>query len=164
MNGEKRKAKSEKMEIEKLKEKVLSLIPEAQLEENKQFVSCFIPAEKFHSLVETLKNSEETAMDYLFCLSGVDMGKELMVVYHLSSTKLGHEIVLKVKTDDRENPAVDTISDLYKSADFYEREVYDMFGIRFNHHPDMRRIFLDENWEGFPCRKDYTDEINIIEL
>ena len=92
------------------------------------------------------------------------MGKELVVVYHLSSIKHGHEIVLKVKTDDRENPAVDTISDLYKSADFHEREVYDMFGIRFNNHPDMRRIFLDENWKGFPCRKDYVDEINIIEL
>ena len=152
------------MNNEQLKERVLILMPEAQLEENKQFVSCFIPAEKFHSLVETLMNSEETAMDYLFCLTGVDLGKELMVVYHLGSTTQGHEIVLKVKTDDRENPAVDTISDLYKSADFYEREVYDMFGIRFNHHPDMRRIFLDENWKGFPCRKDYTDEINIIEL
>jgi NADH:ubiquinone oxidoreductase subunit C len=164
MNGEKRKAKSEKMDIEKLKEKVLSLIPEAQLEENKQFVSFVIPSDKFHPLVENLKSTEDTAMDYLFCLSGVDMGKELMVVYHLSSTKHGHEIVLKVKTADRENPVVETISDLYKSADFYEREVYDMFGIRFNHHPDMRRIFLDENWKGFPCRKDYTDEINIIEL
>ena len=152
------------MEIEKLKERILSLIPDAQLEENKQFVSFVIPAVNFHSLVENLKSSEDTAMDFLFCLSGVDMGKELMVVYHLSSIKHGHEIVLKVKTGDRENPAVDSISDLYKSADFHEREVYDMFGIRFTNHPDMRRIFLDENWKGFPCRKDYVDEINIIEL
>jgi NADH-quinone oxidoreductase subunit C len=164
MEYEKRKAKSEKMDIEKLKERVLTLIPGAQLEDNTQFVSFVIPAEKFHSLVEALKNSEDTLMDFLFCLTGVDLGQDLMVVYHLSSIKLGHEIVLKVKTNDRENPLVDTISDLFKSADFYEREVYDMFGIRFNNHPDMRRIFLDENWKGYPCRKDYVDEINIIEL
>jgi NADH-quinone oxidoreductase subunit C len=152
------------MDIEKLKERVVSLVPEAQLEDNKQFVSLVIPAEKFHSLVENLKSAEDTAMDYLFCLTGVDMVKELVVVYHLCSTKLGHEIVLKVKTEDRENPLVDSISDLFKSADFYEREVYDLLGIKFNNHSDMRRIFLDENWKGYPLRKDYIDEINIIEL
>jgi NADH-quinone oxidoreductase subunit C len=152
------------MDIEKLKERVVSLVPGAQLEDNKQFVSFVIPAEKFHSLVENLKSAEDTSMDYLFCLTGVDMAKELVVVYHLCSVKLGHEIVLKVKIEDRENPLVDSISDLYKSADFHEREVYDLLGIKFNNHPDMRRIFLDENWKGFPLRKDYVDEINIIEL
>jgi NADH-quinone oxidoreductase subunit C len=152
------------MDIEKLKERVLNLLPEAQLEDNKQFVSFVIPADKLHSLVENLKYSEETAMDYLFCLTGVDMGKELVVVYHLSSTKHGHEIVLKVKMTDRENPTVETISDLYRAADFYEREVYDLLGIKFANHADMRRIFLDENWKGYPLRKDYIDEINIVEL
>jgi NADH:ubiquinone oxidoreductase subunit C len=152
------------MDIEKLKERVLTLLPEAQLEDNKQFVSFVIPPDNFRSVVENLKNSEETAMDYLFCLTGVDMGKDLVVVYHLSSTKHGHEIVLKVKINDRENPAVDTISDLYRAADFYEREVYDLLGIKFNNHSDMRRIFLDENWKGYPLRKDYIDEINIVEL
>jgi NADH-quinone oxidoreductase subunit C len=152
------------MDIEKLKERVLTLAPEAQLEDNRQFVSFVIPAEKIHSVVENLKNTDDTAMDYLFCQTGVDMVTDLVVVYHLRSTQHGHEIVLKVKTADRENPAVDTISDLYKSADFYEREVYDMLGIKFNNHSDMRRIFLDENWKGYPLRKDYVDEINIIEL
>ena len=152
------------MDIEKLKERVLTLLPDAQFEENKQFVSFIIPAEKLRLVVENLKNSEETAFDYLFCLTGVDMGKDLVVVYHLSSTKYGHEIVLKVKLNDRENPSVDTISDLYRAADFYEREVYDLLGIKFNNHGDMRRIFLDENWKGYPLRKDYIDEINIVEL
>ena len=152
------------MDIEKLKERVLTLLPDAQFEENKQFVSFVIPAEKLRLVVENLKNSEETAFDYLFCLTGVDMGKDLVVVYHLSSTKYGHEIVLKVKLSDRENPSVDTISDLYRAADFYEREVYDLLGIKFNNHGDMRRIFLDENWKGYPLRKDYIDEINIVEL
>jgi NADH:ubiquinone oxidoreductase subunit C len=152
------------MDIEKLKERVITLVPEAQLEDNKQFVSFIIPSDKFRLVVENLKSSEETAFDYLFCLTGVDMGKDLVVVYHLSSTKYGHEIVLKVKLSDRENPSVDTISDLYRAADFYEREVYDLLGIKFNNHGDMRRIFLDENWKGYPLRKDYIDEINIVEL
>jgi NADH-quinone oxidoreductase subunit C len=152
------------MDIEKLKERVITLVPEAQLEDNKQFVSFIIPPDKFRLVVENLKSSEETAFDYLFCLTGVDMGKDLIVVYHLSSTKYAHEIVLKVKLSDRENPSVDTISDLYRAADFYEREVYDLLGIKFNNHGDMRRIFLDENWKGYPLRKDYIDEINIVEL
>jgi len=152
------------METEKLKERILSLAPEAQLEENKQFLTFVIPAGKFRTVIENLKNSEDTAFDYLFNLTGVDLGKELMVVYHLNSTRHAHEIVLKVKTSDRETPSVETVSDLYRAADFYEREVYDMLGIKFLNHSDMRRIFLDENWNGYPLRKDYIDEINIIEL
>ena len=152
------------MEKEKLKEHILTLLPDAQPEDNKQFISFILPADKFHALIENLKNTDDTAFDYLFCLTGVDTGKELMVVYHLSSSKHRHEIVLKVKTSDRENPVVETISDLYKAADFYEREVYDLLGIKFSNHKDMRRIFLDENWKGYPLRKDYIDEINIVEL
>ena len=152
------------MDNEKLKERILSLVPEAQTEENKQFLTCFIPAAQFHVVVENLKNTADTAFDSLFCLTAVDMGQELVVVYHLSSTTHQHELVLKIKLTDREKPVTETVCDLYRSAEFYEREVYDMFGIRFNNHPDMRRIFLDENWQGYPLRKDYTDEINIIEL
>lgn len=142
----------------------MNLVPEAQLEENKQFLTLVIPAEKFHVLAINLKNSEDTAMDYLFCLTGVDMIKHLMVVYHMSSTKYGHSIELKVITEDRENPAFDTVSDIWQAAEFYEREVFDLFGIRFNNHPDLRRIFLDENWKGYPFRKDYADEVNIVDL
>jgi NADH-quinone oxidoreductase subunit C len=152
------------MDTEKLKERILSLSPGAQPEENKQFAAFVIPAGEMHSVIDNLKNSADTAFDYLFCLTGVDYGKELGVVYHLNSTQHGHDIVVKIKLTDRENPAVDTLCDLYKAAEFYEREVYDLLGIKFINHPDMRRIFLDENWQGYPLRKDYADEINIIEL
>jgi NADH/F420H2 dehydrogenase subunit C len=152
------------MDTEKLKERILSLAPEARLEENKQFVTFVIPSEKMHSAIENLKTAADTAFDYLFCLTGVDFGAELGVVYHLNSTAHGHDIVLKVKLADRENPCVDSICDLYRAGEFYEREVFDLLGIRFNNHPDLRRIFLDENWQGYPLRKDYVDEINIIEL
>ena len=152
------------MDNEKLKSHILALVPEAVLEANNQFVTFSMPAEKLHALVEKLKTDQESSFDYLFCLTAADMGKELVLVYHLKSTDHQHEIVLKAKTGDREHPEFDTISDLYRAADFYEREVYDMFGITFRNHSDMRRIFLDENWKGYPLRKDYIDEINIVEL
>lgn len=152
------------MDNEKLTERIRILVPEAQLEENKQFLTFVIPADKFHDMAVNLKNSEDTAFDYLFCLTGVDIVKYLMVVYHLSSTKHGHSIELKVRTEDRENPVFDTVSDIWLAAELYEREVFDLFGIRFNNHPDLRRIFLDENWKGYPFRKDYVDEVNIVDL
>ena len=152
------------MDREILKEKILSIVPDAEAEENAQFPVFFIPAGQIHSLAKQLKEGEETQFDYLFCLTGVDMIKYLGVVYHMRSTKFGHELVLKVKTEDRENPAFDTLSDIWRGAEFLEREVYDLLGIRFNNHPDLRRIFLDENWVGYPFRKDYTDAVNIIEL
>jgi NADH-quinone oxidoreductase subunit C len=152
------------MDIKKLKERVLTLVPEAQLVENKQFPVFIIPADKLHSTAISLKDGEDTAFDYLFCESGVDMVQYLMVVYHLESTKHGHTLVLKVKTEDRENPVMDTVSDIWRTAEFHEREIFDLLGIRFANHQDMRRIFLDENWVGYPLRKDYSDEVNIVEL
>jgi len=152
------------MDLEKLKERLLTLVPEAELEENKQFLTFSIPAAKLHATALKLKEDEDTSLDYLFCQTGADMGKYLMVVYHLESTKLGHSLVLKVKTEDRENPAFDTVCDIWRTAEFHEREIFDLLGIRFNNHPDLRRLFLDENWVGYPLRKDYSDEVNIVEL
>jgi len=152
------------MEAEKLIEKILEIVPEAQLEENKQFPTFLVPSGKFKSLAVKLKEEKELDFDYLFCLTGVDWGTEVGVVYHFTSSFLNHSVELKVKTENRENPEFDTVADLWKAAEFFEREVWDLFGIRFTGHPDMRRIFLEENWVGYPMRKDYTDEVNIVEL
>ena len=151
------------MTNEEIKLKISSLVPEAEFAENKQYIDAVIPADKIHDLCKTLKESADTAFDYLFCESGVDMNNQLIVVYHITSTEFHHSVVLKVKTSDRENPAFDTVCDIWRTAEFHEREIFDLFGIKFNNHPDMRRILLDENWEGFPLRKDYKDETNIIE-
>jgi len=131
-------------------------------EEGSQFLNITVQAEQLHQLMSQLKNNAETEFDYLFCLSGVDWGKELGVVYHLESTTHRHIVVVKVKTEDRENPVLDTVSDIWLTAELNEREVYDFFGIKFNNHPNMKRLFLTEDWEGYPLRKDYADEINII--
>lgn len=152
------------MDNDSLKARILEIVPEAQLEENKQYLTLLVPAAKMHELGNILKNTQDLAFDYLFCLSGVDYGKLLAVVYHLSSTQHKHAVVLKVKTDDRANPVFDTVCDIWRTAEFHEREIYDMFGIRFNNHPDLRRIFLEEDWKGYPLRKDYVDEVNIVEF
>ena len=131
-------------------------------EEGSQFLNIFVQPEQLHALMAQLKSNEQTHFDYLFCLSGVDWGTELGVVYHLESTIQRHSIVVKVKTPDRENPTLDSVYDIWMTAEFHEREVYDFFGIKFNNHPNLKRLFLTDEWEGWPLRKDYVDEINMV--
>ena len=147
-----------------LKERILGLVPDAEYQENKQFLTFIIPPAKMHDLAVKLKNEADLAFDFLFCLTGVDMVKFLEVVYHLESTTHHHQIELKVRTEDRENGAVDTVCDIWRTAEFLEREVFDLLGIRFSNHPDLRRIFLEDGWVGHPLRKDYVDEVNIVEF
>lgn len=147
-----------------LKERLLGLVPDAEFIENKQFLTFVIPPAKMHDLSLKLKHEADLAFDYLFCLTGVDMVKYLEVVYHLESTTHKHQLVLKVRTDDRENGAVDTVCDIWRTAELLEREVYDLLGVKFTNHPDLRRFFLEEGWVGHPLRKDYVDEVNIVEL
>ena len=84
------------------------------------------------------------------------------MIHHVGEHR--HEVVIRTQITDKENPTVDSVYDLWKTADFHEREIFDLLGIKFNNHPDLRRIFLDDDWEGYPLRKDYVDEINIVEL
>ncbi len=135
-----------------------------EFDEEQQFLTVVIPRTELHRVAKELKENSETAFDYLFCLTGVDWPTHLEVVYHLESTKHGHIVVLKARTEDRENPVLDTVCDIWPTAEFHEREAYDLFGIKFNNHPDLRRLLLTEDWEGYPLRKDYVDEINIVEL
>ncbi len=131
-------------------------------EEDSQFLNILVQPAQLHQLMSQLKSNSDTKFDYLFCLSGVDWGTELGVVYHLESTTHRHIVVVKVKTEDRENPIFDTVSDIWLTAEFHEREAFDFFGIKFNNHPNLKRLFLTEEWDGFPLRKDYKDEINMV--
>jgi NADH/F420H2 dehydrogenase subunit C len=131
-------------------------------EEGSQFLNLVVPPEHLHNLMSQLKSNKDTSFDYLFCLSGVDWGEDLGVVYHLESTTHRHIIVVKVNTPDRDKPVFDSVYDIWATAEFHEREVYDFFGIRFNNHPNLKRLFLTDEWEGYPLRKDYVDEINMV--
>jgi NADH-quinone oxidoreductase subunit C len=140
---------------------VTGLAPYATVIQGKEFVEVTVAPEKLHSMAMELKNNKDTACDFLSCLTGMDWKTELGVIYHLRSTIHGHTIVVKVRIADRENPAVDSLCDVWPGAEFHEREAYDLLGIRFNGHPDLRRLFLDSSW-GYPLRKDYKDDINIV--
>ena len=151
------------MTNEALQNLIGSWIPELEFtEENSQFLNITVQPALFYDLMSQLRSNKETHFDYLFCLTGMDWGEQLGVVYHLESTEHRHAIVVKVNAQNRENPTLDTVCDIWKTADLLEREVYDFFGIKFNNHPNLKRLFLTDEWEGFPLRKDYVDEINMV--
>jgi NADH-quinone oxidoreductase subunit C len=106
------------------------------------------------------RNEADLAMDNLMCQGAVDYPKEtpprMEVVYHLYSYRHDHLLVLKVHTP-REGAVVPSLEHLYGVANWHEREIFDMFGIRFSGHTDMRRILLPDDWEGYPLRKDWVD-------
>ena len=131
-------------------------------EEGSQFLNITVNKESLHFLMNKLKSNINLSFDYLFCLSGVDWGEDLGVVYHLESTTHRHSLVVKVMADGRENPTLDSVWDIWLTAEFHELEVYDFFGIKFNNHPKLRRLFLPEDWSGYPLRKDYEDPINMV--
>jgi len=110
-----------------------------------------------------LKDNTNLSFDYLFALTGMDFGEELGVIYHLESTKHRNLIQITVKISDRENPEIDSIHEVFPAAYYNEMEAHEFFGIKFKGHPDLKHLFLPENWEkGFPMRKDYTDENMLI--
>jgi NADH:ubiquinone oxidoreductase subunit C len=150
------------MSNEELKTKILAICPEAVLTESKQFLNALVPREKLHEVALKLKESDELSFDYLYCLSGADFPEYITVIYHLESTTHRHRMVLRVNTADRENPEVDTVCDIWRTAEFHEREVYDLLGVKFSNHPDLRRLLLWEGW-GYPLRKDYVDEVRIVD-
>ena len=153
-----------KMDNEQLKELVTGLMPDATFEENKQFLMVTVAPDKLHELLKSLKERPDTNFDYLFCITGVDIQEKLQVVYHLESTIHLHQIVLKTATADREKPVLDSVVDLYRGAELHENEIFDLFGIVFKGHPNLRRMFMPDDWNGYPLRKDYVDDVNIIDL
>lgn len=102
-----------------------------------------------------MRDQENMAFDYLMCLSGVDYANgKLGVVYHLSSMKWNHKFTLKTDVPV-ENPHVQSVESVWKTANWHEREAYDLIGVVFDGHPDLRRILLPDDWEGHALRKDY---------
>ena len=131
-------------------------------EEVSEFLNMEVPVGELHKVCSQLKSNPDLKFNYLFCVTGMDWGEDLGVIYHLESTEFRHNIVVKVKTSDRENPTMDSVSDIWYTAELHEMEVYDFFGIKFNNHPNLKRLFLPLEWQGWPLRKDYVDEENMI--
>ncbi|MHB0998932.1 MAG: NADH-quinone oxidoreductase subunit C [Armatimonadota bacterium] len=117
----------------------------------------YINAKKIVDVCAYLKQTDELKFDYLTSLSAVDWPDRFDVVYHLYSISHKHYVTLKVKLD-KKNPVIQSVVSVWKAANWQEREVYDMFGIEFEGHPDLTRILLEPSWEGFPLRKDYVQK------
>lgn len=108
---------------------------------------------------EYLAETDTLAFDSLMCLSGVDLNakdEDFAIVYHLYAMKHRHSVVLKT-TVPKTDPHLPSVSHIWKTADWHERETYDLYGIVFHGHNDLRRILLPDDWEGYPLRKDYKE-------
>lgn len=151
------------MENERLKEALARLAEGLEFPENRQLTEVIVPTAAFKDFCLALRSTEDLFFDYLISMTAVDWLTGITLVYHLTSTRHGHTIVVKQQVADRQAAVADTVSDIWSTAIFQEREVFDLFGVTFQGHGDMRRILLEDTWEGYPLRKDYVDEINIIE-
>ena len=151
------------MTTEELKLSVTALFPSVTFDETGEFLNAMVSPADFRPAMKALRNNKDLSFDFLFCLTCIDWKTHLMMVYHLISKQHRHVLVVKVKLDNIIKPETETVSDIWKTAIFHEREVFDLFGVNFRNHPDMRRIMLDDNWEGYPLRKNYVDE-NMISI
>lgn len=148
------------LEFAQLVQIVKSISPDLRVDEKSTPKSVMIPATKLKEVCNELHQNSSTYFDMLSCITGVDNGVTvgtMEVIYNLYSIPFNHHLMLKVELP-RENPQVDSVTSLWRGADWLERETYDMFGIKFLGHPDLRRILMPADWEGYPLRKDYKQQ------
>ena len=154
---------------EELKTKIAELLPAAVFDEGVDpvaagWLNINIDAGNWLSFAQQLRNDGSLFFNYLFCLTCIDWMTHLTMVYHLSSTTFRHNITVKIKLDINK-PEIETVSHIWKTANFNEREVYEMFGVNFLNHPDLRLLILPDGWEGKnPLRKNFEDAVNMIKL
>jgi NADH-quinone oxidoreductase subunit C len=118
--------------------------------------TCVVETAAIAEVCEWLREEPGIDLTSLMCLSAIDVDGKLGVAYHLHSMQHNHRIALKVELAGRDAPRVPTVSTLFGTAEWHEREAYDMMGIIFDGHADLRRILCPDDWEGWPLRKDYV--------
>ena len=152
------------MTKEELKIKLTELLPVVTFEEGGEWLNMKLATGDFLSAIQLLRHDPVLKFDYLFCLTCVDWKTHLTMVYHFTSTEHRQPLVLKVQLD-RTKPEIESVSHIWRTAEFHEREVYEMFGVNFLNHPDLRLLILPDGWEGKnPMRKDFEDAVNMIKL
>lgn len=129
-----------------------------------QFLEVIIKPDQLLEFANKLRDEADLNFDFMFSLTCVDFADHFMMVYHLRSIEHKHEMVLKVKIEAKEKPEVETLCHIWRTAEYHEREVYDLFGVVFKNHPDLRRILLEDDRVGYPLRKDFVDSVNMISL
>lgn len=152
------------MTQEELKTKLADTFTSAAFDESGQWLNMTVPSADWLNVAKQLRQYEHSPFDYLFCLTCIDWKTKLTMVYHLSSTETRDTVVVKVDLD-RSNAEIETVSHIWRTAEFHEREVYELFGVNFLNHPDLRLLILPDGWEGRnPLRKDFEDPVNMIKL
>ncbi len=152
------------MTNEEIKIKITELLPQAVFEEGGEWINVSVEPAAWKPFAKQLRSITEFGFDFLFCVTCADWKTHLTMVYHLTSTAYRHNLVVKIKLD-RNDPKIETVSDIWRTAEFNEREVYEMFGVHFINHPDLRLLILPDGWEGKnPMRKDFEDPVNMIKL
>jgi NADH-quinone oxidoreductase subunit C len=151
------------MSNEELKVQVATLLPSATFEEGTEWIAAVVEPKDWKKLARQLRMCVDTNFDYLFCITCIDWKTHLAMVYHLSSTTHRHTLVVKSRLD-RNNPEIETVCDIWRTAEFHEREQGELFGVKFLNHPDLRKLILTDDFEGYPLRKDFEDPVNMIRL
>ncbi len=166
------------MDIESIKSYITAHAPEATFDETGEWLNIIVESNHVKPLAAVL-HGQPMQLDFLFCLTCVDYKTHLTMVYHLTSSKdRSINIVIKANVNSAD-PIIETVSDIWRTAEFLEREVFEMFGVEFLHHPDLRKLILEEETaiavdeqkelvtekKGYwPLRKDFEDPINMIKL
>lgn len=151
------------MNKEELKIRLEALLSSPAFEEGAEWATVVIDPAQWEGIARQLRSAGGLDFDYLFCVTAVDWKTHFTMVYHLTSTVHRHILVVKIRLD-HDRPEIRTVSDIWRTAEFHEREAYDLFGVIFTGHPDLRRLFMTDEWKGWPLRKDYEDPVNMIKL
>ena len=148
------------LDFKQLEEIVKKVTNDIRVDEKSTPKAIIVPASEIKKVCEELNQNSSAYFDMLSCLTGIDNGTEantIEVVYNLYSIPFNHHLMLKVILP-RENPVIDSVAEIWRTANWHERETAEMFGITFNGHPDLRRLLLPADWEGHPLRKDYQHQ------
>ena len=152
------------MTKEELKIKLTESIPTATFDEGGEWLNIIITPGDLLASADILRNKPELNFGYLFCQTCIDWKTHLTMVYHFESIRYRHQVVVKIQLD-RNKPEIETVSHIWRTAEFHEREIYELFGVNFLNHPDLRILILPDGWEGKnPLRKDFEDPVNMIKL
>ena len=150
------------MTNEEIKEYISTHATAVNYDETGEWLNVLVEPTVLKPLMSALR-SGKMQMNYLFCVTCVDFKTHLTMVYHLSATTHRQSIVIKANVN-RDAPIIETVCDIWRTAEFLEREVFEMFGVHFTNHPDLRKLILEDDFKGFPLRKDFEDPINMIKL
>ena len=123
-----------------------------------QEVDLVVQKDQYSALINFLKSNTALDCDFLLQLTCVDWEDHFDIIVQLMSSKKGHKVFIRCPIERNENSELETISEFYLSANWHEREVFDFFGVKFTSHPDLRRLFLTDDFEGYPMRKDFVSD------